>query len=567
MEFSKRTKRTIVLLYIFTGLPLMAVLFFWFPSQPIDYGIVLLMLLLAIATTAIPFHIGNTTIFLSQWVTVAAFLEYGAGIEMLLVQISILPMVFRVRFLSDLNYRILYSSWMFVLVSLLSAAAAHAVGYTLGSEDITMIILGASVFLVVSLVSNHIILYARDAILGTKERFFSRDAAWDYTGGLITLPFAISLYILQNEIGWIAFCLLGIPFLLITYVMRMYNTAERANIALAKASAFGHEMADRLSSNQIINMFMRRVSELFPLDAIYIIDNIKGKYVVLRAIEDKEEVTIKVDSDSILESFIHSYFVRSEKQCFGKASEWMNEAPDFIGKDMNSLLIVPISRNKKTEGMVVLSARKKYAFEKYQMDIVHLLSTYFAVSLEKARYVHAAVEKSETCALTGLYNYRYLDKKLEMEQQRLDSNPHLMLSLLMLDIDHFKKINDLYGHHAGNLVLRDFAQLVKKHVPEDGTLARYGGEEFVMLLPQFTKQEAAALGETIRKEVQITPFLIDSDLTKNRQEEIIYITVSIGVSTAPEDTDETITMLRNADRALYIGAKQAGRNKVAEYMK
>jgi len=234
---------------------------------------------------------------------------------------------------------------------------------------------------------------------------------------------------------------------------------------------------------------------------------------------------------------------------------------------MNSLLIVPISRNKKTEGMVVLSARKKYAFEKFQMDIVHLLSTYFAVSLEKARYVHAAVEKSETCALTGLYNYRYLDKKLEMEQQRLDSNPHLMLSLLMLDIDHFKQINDRYGHHAGNIVLKDFATLVKKHVPEDGTLARYGGEEFVMLLPQLSKKEAADLGEKIRNEVQLTPFLIDSDLTSNRHDEIIYITVSIGVSTAPEDTDETITMLRNADRALYIGAKQAGRNKVAEYMK
>ncbi|XKH50940.1 GGDEF domain-containing protein [Chryseomicrobium palamuruense] len=562
-----KTKRNIVFLFLFTGIPLMAVLLYLFPSEPIEWSTFAMMLALALATTAIPFHIGNTTIFLSQWVTVAAFLQYGAGVEMILVQFSILPMLFRVRFLTDLPYRILFSSWMFVVVSLLSATAAHLIGYQLGSTNINMIILAAITFLSVSLITNHLILYARDRILGIDVKFFSRDAAWDYTGGLITFPFAVALYVLMNEIGWYAFLLLGTPFILITYIMRMYNTAERANIALSKASALGHELADRLSVNQIVELFMSRVAELFPLDAMYIVDNLKGKFVVLRALVDREEIELDVDSDSIKNSFIGHCFTNSEKHLFFKSSEWINQAPDFLKKDMNSLLLVPVHRNQKTEGMVILSARKKYAFEKYQMDIVHLLSTYFAVSLEKAKYVNAAVEKSETCALTGLYNYRYLDKKLEIEQNRLDTNPHLYLSALMLDIDHFKQINDQYGHHAGNIVLKDFARLLKNHVPEDGTIARYGGEEFVILLPHMTKQDAAELGEKIRKEVQITPFLIDSDLSKNRQDEIIYLTVSIGVSNAPEDTDETITMLRNADRALYIGAKQAGRNRVAEYSK
>ena len=189
MEFSKRTKRTIVLLYCFTALPLMALLFLAFPSQPIDWLIFSFMFILALATTAIPFHIGATTIFLSQWVTVAAFLQYGAGVEMILVQFSILPMLFRVRFLTDLPYRILFSSWMFVVVSLLSATAAHLIGYQLGSTNINMILLAAITFLSVSLITNHLILYARDRILGIDVKFFSRDAAWDYAGGLITFPF------------------------------------------------------------------------------------------------------------------------------------------------------------------------------------------------------------------------------------------------------------------------------------------------------------------------------------------------------------------------------------------
>ncbi|MFC4356000.1 sensor domain-containing diguanylate cyclase [Chryseomicrobium palamuruense] len=567
MKFSKRTKLNIILLWVFTALPMSIFLYYYYPSQPIDWSIFMLMVLLAIATTAIPIYIGNVTIFFSQWVTVAAFLAYGAGVEMILVQLSILPMIFRVLFLQDLPYRLIFSSWMFIMVSFLSASAAHIAGYQIGSMDTIQILLGATIFMFVSLLSNHVILYSRERILGQKEKFFSRDALWDYAAGLVTLPFAVALYVLQLTMGWLAFPLLGIPFLLITYVMRMYNTAERANIALAKASAFGHELADRLSVEQIVNMFLEHLKNLLPADNIYIIDNLKGNYVVMRALEDGHEMRIDVPSDTIKNSFIHYYFTYSEKQCYVKSSEWVHEAPDFLKNDMNSLLIVPVHRNKKTEGLIILTARKKYAFEKFQLDIVHLLATYFAVSLEKAKYVNAAVEKSETCALTGLHNYRFLNKTLEIEQNRLNSNPHLILSALMLDIDHFKQINDRYGHHAGNIVLKDFAKLIQKNVPEDAVVARYGGEEFVIILPQYTKEEATKIGEKVRQTVEIHPFLVDSDLTKNRLDEIIYITVSIGVSSAPEDTDETMSLLRNADRALYIGAKQAGRNKVAEYLK
>lgn len=154
---------------------------------------------------------------------------------------------------------------------------------------------------------------------------------------------------------------------------------------------------------------------------------------------------------------------------------------------------------------------------------------------------------------------------LVVEQERIKANPHLQFSLLMMDIDYFKRINDTYGHHAGNIILQNFAKLLENFVPEEAVLARYGGEEFVILLPHMTKEEAVQLGEEIRQCVEVTPFLIESDLAEAGQKELVFITVSIGVSNVPDDTDETKGLLRNADRALYIGAKQAGRNKVAEY--
>ncbi|MBD8036785.1 GGDEF domain-containing protein [Solibacillus sp. A46] len=567
MEFTYETKRNTLLLWIITGLPMMVALYFFFPSQPIDLEIFAYLLIFAIITTAIPFQVGETTIVLSQWVTLTAFLLYGIGAEMIIVQFSLIPIIYQMRNRPDVVTRVLFISWMFVASSFIAAGVVHLLGFEVGNTNLMHLLIYGSIFALIHMFVNHLILYVRDRLIGIKEKFFSEDSKWDYSSILITLPFCITLVILINELGVPAIFLLGVPFFVITFVVKMYNISERVNYSLSKASEFGHELADRLSAQQIMDLFIHRVSQLFPHDAIYIVDNLNGKYVILRARIDKQDREIHTDSDSIQNSFINECFQSEEKSVYGNTKEWMEQAPDFLTYDMNSVMIVPIHRNQRTEGVVILTARKKNAFEKYQMDIVHLLSTYFAVSLEKAKYISAAVERSETCALTGLYNYRYLDKMLAVEQDRVEANPHLQFSLLMMDIDHFKRINDTYGHHAGNIVLKEFAKILESFVPEGAVLARYGGEEFVMLIPHLNKSETAELGEQIRQKIEITPFLIESDLTETNQEEIIHITVSIGVSNAPEDTDEMIGLLRNADRALYIGAKQAGRNKVAKYVK
>lgn len=567
MDFNDRTKRNIILLWIFTGLPLIYVLYYQFPSQPIDWEIFIYLTLFSIMTTAIPFKVGNRTIILSQWVTIAAFLKYGAGAEMLIVQLSILPIIYQLRDKKDAFYRIVFISWMFITTTFIAAGIVHLVGFELGNKNFDYLLYYGFLFVVTHLFVNHLILFTRDRLVGINSKFLSEHSKWDFSSMIITLPFAISLVIMINEVGVAAIFLLGVPFFAMTYIVKIYNTTERVNYSLSKASRFGHELADGLSASEIMELFMNRVGQLFDHDAMYIVDHIRGDYVILRARIDGNNSDIQADSQSIQNSFIHTCFQVEEKRIFNDVKDWVEEAPDFLPLDMNSVMIVPIHRNQRTEGMVILTARKKNAFEKYQMDIVHLLSTYFAVSLEKAKFLSAAVEESESCALTGLHNYRYLDKMLAVEQKRIQANPFLQFSLLMMDIDHFKRINDTYGHHAGNIVLVNFAELLESFVPEGAILARYGGEEFVMLIPNYSKEETTKLGEAIRQSVEITPFVIESDLAEVPREEVIYLTVSIGVSHVPDDTDELKGLLRNADRALYIGAKQAGRNKVAEYVR
>jgi diguanylate cyclase (GGDEF)-like protein len=138
------------------------------------------------------------------------------------------------------------------------------------------------------------------------------------------------------------------------------------------------------------------------------------------------------------------------------------------------------------------------------------------------------------------------------EERRQAEKKQAPLSLLMLDIDHFKSVNDTYGHQAGDLVLRQFGAVLMKCVRPDDLVARYGGEEFAVLLPGAPVDRAREIAERIRKAVESEPFPIGSEQTINK-------TTSIGISSLePGDTRDSL--LKKADYALYF-AKNHGRNR------
>ncbi len=232
---------------------------------------------------------------------------------------------------------------------------------------------------------------------------------------------------------------------------------------------------------------------------------------------------------------------------------------------VESVMITPIKRNKKTEGFFILTSEQRYAFEDVHVKMADLLTGYFITAVDKAIYYEKTVEKSVRCGLTGLYNFRYLESKLDEEVIRYHTGEISTLSTIILDIDHFKAINDTYGHQSGNDLLNAFAALLRSCQTSEMTLARYGGEEFVILLPNVEKEDAVEFAESIRKKVEESSFKIIPDLSEDREPTIVNMTVSIGVATMPIDAKDGKELLRNTDRALYIGGKQAGRNRVGVY--
>jgi two-component system cell cycle response regulator len=168
--------------------------------------------------------------------------------------------------------------------------------------------------------------------------------------------------------------------------------------------------------------------------------------------------------------------------------------------------------------------------------------------------VQLSIEMAITDALTGLYNRRYMESHLAtlMDQAAARGKP---LALLVLDIDHFKAVNDGHGHDAGDDVLREFALRMRKSIRGLDLACRYGGEEFVIVMPETDMAVATAVAERLRRRIASEPFSIQQGAGS------IEVTISIGIATLDPSIDNGASILKRADQALYR-AKHAGRNRV-----
>jgi len=179
-------------------------------------------------------------------------------------------------------------------------------------------------------------------------------------------------------------------------------------------------------------------------------------------------------------------------------------------------------------------------------------------TVNDVRRVTLLEQENITDSLSGVYNRRYLDRRLEEEFDR-GLRYKTPLSILMIDIDHFKQINDQFGHQAGDLVLGYLGKLTLNSIRSTDISARYGGDEFMIITPNAHASMANTIAERLRLYVESHALVLTSDPGK-RQE--IKITVSIGIATTNQKTDSIQRLIKNADMALYR-AKQAGRNRVS----
>lgn len=219
-------------------------------------------------------------------------------------------------------------------------------------------------------------------------------------------------------------------------------------------------------------------------------------------------------------------------------------------------LCLPFISQTQPLGVLYLYRKDRDTFLPEEIELLTTFSHLAAIAAENTRIHSNTVKQATTDALTGLLNRRAFDEYMKTEQQRAQRYGKTF-SLMMLDIDYFKKVNDTYGHAAGDALLKTLATILTQQVRDIDIVARFGGEEFVIVLPETEGTGAKILAERIRQTIARTPFTLPD-------EREIGVTVSMGIACFPHNAGSVETLLERADQALYL-AKNNGRNRVFLY--
>jgi|GEM_PF-2503937 len=224
-----------------------------------------------------------------------------------------------------------------------------------------------------------------------------------------------------------------------------------------------------------------------------------------------------------------------------------------INQDAHESICIPLITQGKPLGLLHLTAKNRQSLSDSQQHLAATVAEHIALALGNLKLRETLQNQSIRDPLTGLFNRRYMQESLTKELHRV-TRKQQTLSIVMLDVDYFKRFNDTYGHEAGDLVLRELAAFLQANVRFSDIACRYGGEELTLILPETSLEDAYKRAEQLRqgaKEIQL----------HYRQQYLDTITLSAGVACYPQHALSTDALIRSADAALYA-AKARGRDRV-----
>jgi diguanylate cyclase (GGDEF)-like protein len=358
------------------------------------------------------------------------------------------------------------------------------------------------------------------------------------------LPMAILGYVMEPYAGVYTLLILAVPVAMMTYLIRVFNRLQWSNRV--------NQLCIRLSTTKDLNTIYEQTFQI----AQELTDSTRALLL-----KRQPEGTFEgIDTNgNVYERIEHPLLDRETLMrkvlTISSSTPRDNLIPEW---DVRSFILIPLTGQKEVFGFLYLTKPSTHAFRQEQEKQLRFLANQVSIILDR-NHVYEELEKAAiTNQLTGLYNYQYFYEQLN-EQFKHAKSRKRELALIIFDIDHFKKYNDIYGHVVGDEVLRQVSMIIKQvAAPHDVLLARYGGEEFVAI-GSLTVMEAYALAEEVRRRIENHQFSYQEHTVKN-------ITISGGVAHIhAHDCISPNDLLEKADQALYWGGKEMGRNRMAVF--
>ncbi|MDI6699645.1 MAG: sensor domain-containing diguanylate cyclase [bacterium] len=330
---------------------------------------------------------------------------------------------------------------------------------------------------------------------------------------------------------------------------KLFSKMEQLIKKLEKVSTISALMNSHIQLENLLSHFVQATKENFP--------NYNTSIILYNQFNELEIKTYSGYTDKYIERI--NEMLKMGEGIVGWVAEHKTPVhvkdtrsdPRFVGRlDVSmSEIAIPLETSSGMIGILDIESEGVNSLDENDFRIVSILASHLSISIDNTFKYEETKRIANTDPLTDMYNYRFFIEKLKEELER-SKKLSIPLSILMLDIDYFKEINDNYGHMIGDLVIRDLAQLLLNTVRKGDIVTRYGGDEFFIILPGTGKQFTHSIAEKINKLVKKTNFTNG-----------IKITVSVGTVTYPDDGDSVETLLKWVDDALY-DAKRKGRDRI-----
>jgi diguanylate cyclase (GGDEF)-like protein len=313
-----------------------------------------------------------------------------------------------------------------------------------------------------------------------------------------------------------------------------------------------HDVAKALTSSldldSILQTIMEKMAEYFRPDtwSLLMVDEQRSELYFAIAVGEAAEALKNVRLK--LGEGIAGWVAKQGEQVI---SDNVNDDPRFAKHvdditqwQTRSVICIPLRSRLRVLGVIQLVNVDMAQFNEPELFFLQSLCDYAAIAIENARWVEKIQELTITDDCTGLYNARHLYKTLDTEVYR-SSRFGYEFSVLFIDLDHFKAVNDTYGHLIGSKLLAEIGYLIKAQLRLIDFAFRYGGDEFVVLLPQTGKDQALVVAKRLRDGMRASKFCHDEGLNLN-------VRASIGLATYPHDARDAHDIIRQADEMMYL---------------
>jgi diguanylate cyclase (GGDEF)-like protein len=337
------------------------------------------------------------------------------------------------------------------------------------------------------------------------------------------------------------------------------HASPRASEEVAVFHELGKALTSSLQLDQVLRTIMEKLDEFLQPDtwSLLLMDQAKQELYFELAIgknaQALKDMRIKVGEG------IAGWVAQTQQAVIvadvRTDTRFLAQMDQKTRTETKSIVAVPVRFRDTCLGVIELvNCVGVEGFNDRDLALLEALADFAAIALENARHVQKIQELTIKDDCTDLFNARHLNAILETEVYR-SQRDGLQCSLIFMDLDHFKSVNDTHGHLTGSTLLAEIGQVLRAHCRQTDSAFRYGGDEFVILLPQTSKESATMVARRLHKLIRERVWLASENLS-------VHITSSMGVACFPTDAHSKAELLHLADEAMYF-VKNGGRDSVA----